>query len=81
MLVNPTHDRVIRYSFDEIQQVVRVPASVMVERATQGSWWISAPPYLDNSGLTAYVNTAGKVLRIDLVKGTISLVKSSHKEL
>jgi hypothetical protein len=31
--------------------------------------------------LIAYVNTAGKVLQIDLVKGKISLVKSPHKEL
>lgn len=80
-IVNLTGDRTIRYSFDEIEQVVRVPAAMMVNRATQGSWWISAPPYLDKSGLIAYVNTAGKVLRIDLVKGTISLVKSPQKEL
>jgi hypothetical protein len=81
VIVNPTGDRTIRYSFDEIEQVVRVPAAIMVARATQGSWWISAPPYLDKSGLIAYVNTAGKVLQIDLVKGKISLVKSPHKEL
>lgn len=74
-IVNPNLDRVVRYSFDEIRQVLQVPASAMVKQASQGSWWISAPPRLDRSGLIVYVKTAGKVLQINLAKGEISLAK------
>jgi hypothetical protein len=80
-IVNPDLDRVVHYNFDEIQQVLQVPASVMVKQASQGSWWISAPPRLDKSGLIAYVNTAGKVLQINLVEGKILLLKTSPTEL
>lgn len=73
VLLNPQNNLVIQHDFEKVQQVLQVPISEIVQKATQGSWWISAPPSLDQSLSAAYIQTAGKVLRVDLQTGELKL--------
>ena len=73
VVLNPQKNLVIQHDFDKVQQVLQVPISEIVQKATQGSWWISAPPSLDESLTFAYIPTAGKVLRVDLQTGELNL--------
>lgn len=72
-VLNPQNDKVIQHNFDSIQKILGVPTSAIVESAVGGSWWISKQPFLDESGSTAYVPTAGKILKVDLQTGELSL--------
>ncbi len=73
VVLNPRDDLVIQYNYEEVQEVLNVPTSEIVRKATRGSWWLSGLPVLDKSGSRAYVPTTGKILRIDLQTGEISL--------
>jgi hypothetical protein len=73
VVLNPQNNRVIQHSFDSVQEVLGVSTSAIVQSATGGSWWLSGPPRLDESGSEAYVPTAGTVLRVDLQTGELSL--------
>ena len=73
VVLNPRNDLVIQHNFEEVQEVLDVPTSEIARKATRGSWWLSGPPILDKSGSKAYVPTTGKVLRVDLQTGELSL--------
>jgi hypothetical protein len=74
VVLNPRNDLIIQYDFDKVQNVLDVPTSEIVQRATGGSWWLSEPPSLNKSGSEAYIPTSGKVLRVDLQTGQLSLL-------
>jgi hypothetical protein len=63
---------VAQHDFDAIQRVLGVPVANIVRMAKHG-WWIVAPPALDRSGERARIETAGKVLLVDLNDGRLSL--------
>ena len=62
-----------QHSFDVLQEKLAVPRASIVEMARYG-WWIAAPPTLDNAEETAAIETAGKVLAINLENGELSVV-------
>ncbi|WP_124154641.1 hypothetical protein [Okeania hirsuta] len=76
VVVNLQNDLIIQYTFDKVQEVLNVPASVIIQKAVQGSWWISGSPSLDKLGLGVYVPTADKILRVDLNTGELLVIKS-----
>ncbi|MBW4482483.1 MAG: hypothetical protein KME14_08065 [Tildeniella torsiva UHER 1998/13D] len=61
-----------QYDLDTIQEVLAVPMSEVVQRATRG-WWITSPPTLNSSGDQAFIETAGKHLVVDLQTGSLSV--------
>lgn len=61
-----------QHSFDAIQKILAVPRASIVAMAQSG-WWIASPPTLNESGETVRVETAGKVLVIDLTNGELSV--------
>ena len=75
MLLSRENAVLAKYSFDTLQKILAVPRASIVAMARYG-WWIASPPTLDQSGETAKVETAGKVLVIDLENGELSVVES-----
>ena len=57
---------------DTVLQLLAMPVDQVVRGATSG-WWLQSPPRLSADGLHAEVRTAGKLLRIRLADGQLSL--------
>ena len=73
MLLSRENALLAEYSFDVLQEKLAVSRASIVEMAQYG-WWISAPPTLDNAEEIAAIETAGKVLAINLENGELSIV-------
>jgi hypothetical protein len=65
---------VARCTFDAVREVLNESLTKVIDHSKHG-WWISAPPKLEPDGKTATVETAGKILVIDLGNGKLSLGK------
>ncbi|NEO61066.1 MAG: hypothetical protein F6J98_11695, partial [Moorea sp. SIO4G2] len=77
VVLNPQNELIIQHDFDNVQEILDVPTSEIVQRATGGSWWLSGPPSLDESGSKAYIPTSDQVLKVDLQTGQLSLLNCS----
>jgi hypothetical protein len=61
------------YSYDDVLQVLKLPASAITAKARFGSWWISGQPSLDQKEMNALVKTGAGTLVVDLIKGGVRL--------
>jgi len=57
---------------DTVLQLLAVPVDQVVRMASSG-WWLQSPPHLSADGKHAEVRSAGKLLRIRLSDGSLSL--------
>ncbi len=75
MLISRENTLLDQYSFDAIQERLEVSRARIVAMAQYG-WWIAAPPTLNDSEETARIETAGKVLVVNLESGELSVERS-----
>ena len=75
MLLGRENTLLAKHSFDAIQEILAVPRARIVALSRYG-WWITSPPTLDLPNETARVETAGKILMINLEDGELSVVGS-----
>jgi hypothetical protein len=64
-ILNASKGSVVRFSYEDVLQALKVSAAVLVEKAHFGSWWISNKPSLDGSGNLALIPAGGKTLVVD----------------
>lgn len=72
-ILNPQQNRTIYHNFEQVREVLALPASTLVQQAAGGSWWISQQPSLDESGTRARIAAGGKILTVDLETGAIAI--------
>jgi hypothetical protein len=72
MVLDAKNEVVAEHDFHAVANALGVPGSEIVPLARHGSW-LQSPPSLGPGEETATVEAAGKVLRINLRDGTLSL--------
>lgn len=76
LLIDRTGRIVAQHGTDAVQAALQVPMADVVRMARHG-WWISAPPRLEPAGGSAEVETAGKLVRIRLRDGQLSVAATA----
>lgn len=62
---------VAAYAFEDVERALGVPGSKVVRMAKHGAW-IAAPPVLDGAASRVTVQSAGRLISIDLETGHLS---------
>ena len=75
MVLSRENILVAQHHFDAMQALLNVPRASIVAQASSG-WWITSPPTLNSADETARVETAGKVLMINLEDGELSVARN-----
>jgi hypothetical protein len=61
----------LSFEFEAVARSLGVPLSLVAEKASLGSWWISGKPYLDTSETRLLIPAGGKTLVVDLRRQTM----------
>jgi hypothetical protein len=61
----------LSFEFEAVARSLGVPLSLLAEKASLGSWWISGKPYLDTSETRLLIPAGGKTLVVDLRRQTL----------
>lgn len=60
------------YHFDHLQKILKVPVARIVEQAKTG-WWVTKPPRAGPCGVIVRIETAGKILEVNLKTSDIDV--------
>ena len=72
MVIDGHGRQVSASALDALLPLLGMPAGQVVQTAKFG-WWLQSAPSLCADGLYAEVKTAGKLLRVRLLNGSLSL--------
>ena len=64
-IFDPYSVSIRHYDFDYLQDILKVPVARIVEQANSG-WWVTAPPQTGPRGVIVQIETAGKILEVNL---------------
>ena len=74
MLLDRENRVVAQHDFDAIQKVLAVPRAQIAQMGRHGVW-IVKPPAWESPGSSVVIEAAGKVLRVNLADGSLSLAR------